>query len=95
MLSQVLPCLYSDGVTQFLSTMGNFPSLLNQAEQVRNHGRFRWYWDGMRERYIKSVKKILKNLCKSPSYFTKKKRNDVEVIGGELTEGYFTGFGRR
>ena len=63
---------YSDGVTEFWSTTANFPLLLNLAEQVKNHGRLRWYWDGTRERYIQSVKKILKNLCKSPSYFTRK-----------------------
>ena len=63
---------YSDGVTEFWSTTANFPSLLNLAEQVNNHGRLRWYWDGTRERYIQSVKKILKNLRKSPSYFTRK-----------------------
>ncbi len=53
---------YSDGVTQFWTTTVNVPSLLNLAEQVRNHGKLRCYWDGRRERYIQLAKNIKRQL---------------------------------
>ena len=42
---------YSDAVAPFCSATGNFPSLLNLAKKVRNHGKLRWYYDGTTERY--------------------------------------------
>ena len=63
---------YDSTITPFWATTSSFPSLLNLASQVEHHAQLRWYWDGTRERYIQSVKKILKNMRKSGTYFAKK-----------------------
>ena len=63
---------YDDRITPFWVNTQNFPSLLNLPEQIKHHGPLRWYWDGTRERYIQSVKKILKSMQQSSSYFVKK-----------------------
>ncbi len=56
----------------FLFAKSNFLSLLNLPEQIRSFGHLRLYWEGTRERFIQSVKKVLKNLRKTSSYLEKK-----------------------
>jgi len=56
----------------FWSTTGNFPSLLNLGEQIRKYGPIRWYWEGTRERFIQSVKRVLVSMRKTQLYFSRK-----------------------
>jgi len=56
----------------FWSSTSNFPSLLNLAAQIQEYGPIRWYWEGTRERYIQTVKKVLISMRKTTSYFTRK-----------------------
>lgn len=51
---------------------GNFVSLLNLPDQIRQFGNLRLYWEGTRERYIQNVKKILVSLRQTSSYIAKK-----------------------
>ena len=63
---------YGRGVTPFWASTGNFPSLLNINSQVSEFGPLRWYWEGTRERFIQTVKKVLVSMRRSASYFSKK-----------------------
>ena len=56
----------------FWANTGNFPSLLNLEEQIEKFGKLRWYWEGTRERFIQTVKKVLVSMRRSGSYFSKK-----------------------
>ena len=56
----------------FWSTKGNFVSLLNLEEQVKNSGSVRYLWDATRERFIQTVKPRLGAMRKTTSYFETK-----------------------
>ena len=65
--------LYFDGSKEpFWATTCNFPSLLNLPTQISEFGPIRWYWEGSRERYIQTVKKVLISMRKTISYFMRK-----------------------
>ena len=63
---------YNDNKVPFWATTSNFPSLLNIAAQIKKYGPLRWYWEGTRERYIQTVKKVLVSMRKTTSYFVRK-----------------------
>ena len=63
---------YDEDHTPFWAATSNFPSLLNLAQQIKKYGPIRWYWEGTRERYIQTVKKVLVSMRKSTSYFARK-----------------------
>ena len=63
---------YSDDTAPFWASTSNFPSLLNLAAQIKKYGPIRWYWEGTRERYIQTVKKVLVSMRKTTSYFVRK-----------------------
>ena len=63
---------YDDRIAPYWVNTQNFPSLLNLTEQIEHHRLLRGFGDGTRERYIQSVKKILKSMRQSLSYFVKK-----------------------
>ena len=63
---------YHDDQDPFWATTQNFPSLLNLAVQIEKYGPIRWYWEGTRERFIQTVKKVLVSMRKSTSYFVRK-----------------------
>ncbi|KAL7524808.1 hypothetical protein ACHAWF_002243 [Thalassiosira exigua] len=63
---------YTSATVPFLAAKGNFISLLNLHDQIARHGPLRWYWEGTRERYIQSVKKVLSSMRKTSSYFERK-----------------------
>jgi len=60
---------YDDDTEPFWASTGNFPSLLNLPQQIEFFGPLRLYWEGVRERYIQSVKCVLKSMRKTTSYF--------------------------
>ena len=47
---------------------GNFLSLLNLPEQIKQFGSVRLYWEGTCERYIQYVKPLMKNMRNTTSY---------------------------
>ena len=47
---------------------GNFLSLLNLPDQIREFGSVRNYWEGSRERYIQLVKPFMKNNRDTDTY---------------------------
>ena len=47
---------------------GNFLSLLNLPDQMKQFGSLRWYWEGSRERHIQYVKPLMKNMRNTVSY---------------------------
>ena len=49
---------YDISVEPFWANTGNFPSLLDLADQITLYGPIRWYWEGTKERFIQSVKKV-------------------------------------
>ena len=63
---------YEPGCVPFWATTGNFPSMLNLRRQIENYGPIRLYWEGTRERFIQTVKKVLVSMRKTTSYFSKK-----------------------
>ena len=63
---------YDSNTIPFWASTGNFPSLLNLGEQIGQYGPLRWYWEGTRERFIQSVKKVLISMRKTDSYFARK-----------------------
>ena len=63
---------YDKNNTPFWARTSNFPALLNLASQIRKYGPIRWYWEGTRERYIQTVKKVLISMRKTTSYFVRK-----------------------
>ena len=65
-------CLDRNTNTRFWGKSGNFPSLLNLETQVREYGSVRWYWDGLRERYIQMVKVELEAMRKTAKFFKSK-----------------------
>ena len=56
----------------FWANTSNFPSLLNLPAQIARFGPIRWYWEGTRERFIQTVKKVLVSMRKTTSYFVRK-----------------------
>ena len=62
---------YAEGTAPFWSTKGNFLSLLNLPEQIRYFGPLRWYWEGICERFIQTVKCVLSYMRKSTFYYEK------------------------
>ena len=63
---------YDQNSIPFWATTSNFPSLLNLAAQIKKYGPIRWYWEGTRERYIQTVKKVLVSMRKTTPYFVRK-----------------------
>ena len=63
---------YDKDEEPFWAKTSNFPSLLNLAAQILKYGPIRWYWEGTRERYIQTVKKVLISMRKTNSYFLRK-----------------------
>jgi len=55
---------YDKDKDPFWATTSNFPSLLNLAAQIAKYGPIRWYWEGTRQRYIQTVKKVLISMRK-------------------------------
>jgi len=51
---------------------GNFLSLLNLSNQIKDFGSLRNYWDGHQERCIQTIKPYLINARKSAKYYQKK-----------------------
>lgn len=50
---------------------GNFLSLLNLPDQIKQFGSIRFYWEGTCERYIQYVKPLMKNMRNTPTYLAK------------------------
>ena len=46
--------------------------MLNIAAQIKKYGPIQWYWEGTRECYIQTVKKVLVSMRKTTSYFVRK-----------------------
>ena len=65
-------CRYEKETKPFWANTGNFPSLLNIKDMIKMFGPPREYWEGTKERFIGSVKKVLKSMRKSTSYFERK-----------------------
>ena len=63
---------YSPETVPFWASKGNEVSLLNLASQIKYRGPIRLYWEGTRERFIQTVKKVLCSLRKSASYYERK-----------------------
>ena len=63
---------YTADVIPFWAGTQNFPSLLNLPRQIRTFGPIRWYWEGTRERFIQTIKKVLVSMRKTPAYFVRK-----------------------
>ena len=51
----------------FWANTGNFPTLLNLAEQIQRHGSVRWYWEGTSKQYIQQAEKVLVAMKKTQS----------------------------
>ena len=60
---------FAHDVKPFWANTGNFPTLLNLAEQRARFGPIRWYWEGTNERFIGELKKYLVSMRKTPQYF--------------------------
>ena len=80
---------YNKEVKPFWSNTGNFPTLLCLAEQRRQHGPIRWYWEGTSERFIQKLKKVLTSMRKTTTYFRGKlgimyKMNVMEWLSEEF-----------
>ena len=63
---------FSAETLPFWANTSNFPSLLNLPAQIERFGPIRWYWEGTRERFIQTVKKVLISMRKTTSYFVRK-----------------------
>ncbi|KAL7528777.1 LOW QUALITY PROTEIN: hypothetical protein ACHAWF_002696 [Thalassiosira exigua] len=63
---------YESADLSMWSNTGKFPSLLNITLQNVTFGPLRWYWEGTRERFIQTVKKVLVSMRKTATYFVKK-----------------------
>lgn len=64
---------YDTSVTEFWFTKSNFLGLLNLPDQIEIYGELGYYWDGVFERAIQALKKILKlGFRKTPSSMNKK-----------------------
>ena len=63
---------FSSDTKPFWANTSNFPSLLNLPSQIERFGPIRWYWEGTRERFIQTVKKVLVSMRNSNSYFVRK-----------------------
>ena len=50
---------------------GNFLSLLNLPDQIKQFGSIRFYWEGTCERYIQYVKPLMTNMRNTPTYLAK------------------------
>ena len=50
---------------------GNFLSLLNLPDQIKQFGSIRLYWEGTCERYIQYVKPLMTNMRNTPTYLAK------------------------
>ena len=61
--NRMAPCWY---------TKGNFVSLFNLPTQIQSYGPLRLHWEGMRERFIRTVKSVLLNNRNCASYLTTK-----------------------
>ena len=46
--------------------------MLDIADQIAYMGPLRWYWELSNERFIQTVKKVLKSMRRTPGYFQKK-----------------------
>ena len=60
---------FAQDVKPLRAKTGNFPTLLNLAEQRARFGPIRWYWEGTNERFIGELKKYLVSMRKTPQYF--------------------------
>ena len=63
---------YHKEVKPFWENTSNFPTLLCLAEQRRQHGPIRLYWEGASERFIQKLKRVLSSMRKTTQYFTGK-----------------------
>ena len=50
---------------------GNFLSLLNLPDQIKQFGSIRLYWEGSCERHIQYVKPLMTNMRNTPTYLAK------------------------
>jgi hypothetical protein len=83
---------YVKDTVPFWASTSNFPSLLNLRAQIKKYGPIRWYWEGTRERFIQTVKKVLVSMRKTTPYFERKmvvlqKLTFMEWIAGQLRKG--------
>ena len=51
---------------------GNFLSLLNLPDQIKQFGSIRLYWEGSCERNIQYVKPLMTNIQNTPTYLAKR-----------------------
>ena len=65
-------CTQDTSISEFWETKYNFISLLNLPQQIADFGSLRFYWEGNRERFIQSVKKVLDSLRKTQTYLQSK-----------------------
>ena len=62
---------YTADALPFWANTGNFPSLLDIPDQIAYMGPLRWYWELSNERFIQTVKKVLKSMRRTLGYFQK------------------------